>query len=80
MFEREILSKDVDKVLESGHVIERYEDSPPFRRVLLNGKGLTGRPLHVSVVLHLTERVLTVVTVYEPDTGKWTKNFSRRQP
>jgi len=80
MFERGVLSEDVERVLESGQVIERYEDTPPFRHVLLSGKSSTGHPLHVSVVVHLTERILTVVTVYEPDASKWTKNFSRRKP
>ena len=80
MFERGILGEDVERLLGSGQVIESYEDTLPFRHVLLNGKGATGRALHVAVVVNLTEKRLSVITVYEPDPSKWTRNFSRRKP
>ncbi len=80
MFERCILSEDIEHILASGQVIERYEDTPPFLHVLLNGKGSRGRPLHVSVVIEMLEKTMTVITVYEPNPNQWTRSFSRRQP
>lgn len=80
MFERGVNSEDIEGVLRDGHIIERYDDELPLRHLLLNGKTASSTPLHVVVVVHLSEKRLTVITLYEPDSSKWMQNFSRRRP
>ena len=79
MFEREIFNQDIEKALESGGIIERYDEDLPLRRMLINGRSRQ-RPLHVVLVANLNEKRLTILTVYEPDARQWTSNFSRRKP
>lgn len=79
MFRRAIEPADVERVLLLGQIIEDYEDSLPIRHVLLNGKSDRGRPLHVALLVGLVERILTVITVYEPSAATWDQNFTRRR-
>jgi len=78
MFQRDIAEDEIIGILSNGDIIERYEDDFPFPSVLLNGRSLLGRPLHVVVGIDITERRFYIITVYEPETKKWTHNFSRR--
>ncbi|MCP5105116.1 MAG: DUF4258 domain-containing protein [bacterium] len=78
MFQRDIDEEDVIEILLSGDIIEQYPDDFPFPSVLINGQSLTGRPIHIVVGIEILEKRLYIITVYQPDTKKWTDNFSRR--
>lgn len=80
MFERQITNREIDRLLAHGRIIEEYDDSPPFRHVLLSGRGEKGRTLHLSLVIQLLDKVLTIITVYEPDPAQWNDSFTRRKP
>lgn len=79
LFRRDIDAFDVERVLQNGEIIEEYDDSLPVRHLLLNGKSDRGRPLHVAMLVSLSERMLTVITVYEPSPLSWDRNFTRRK-
>ncbi len=79
MFEREITNEDVEQVLRTGEIIERYDDDLPLCRALVSGRARVRRALHVVVVANLSERRLSVVSLYEPDPFKWSGKFSRRR-
>lgn len=78
MFQRHIGADEVICILRHGHVIKRYDDDFPFPSVLLNGRTTANRPLHVVVGLNADERILVIITTYEPDALQWADNFSRR--
>ena len=79
MFEREISDDDVEFLLKNGRIIERYDDDYPLPSMLLNGFSKNKRPLHLVVAVNRDEKRLIIVTVYEPNSLKWSDDFSRRK-
>lgn len=78
MFQRDIVEEDVELILREGSIIEKYGEEFPLPSLLLNGQGSTGRPLHIVVAVNSSERMLMIITAYEPDSAKWAEGFSRR--
>lgn len=78
MFQRNISSEDVERVISQGEVIEDYPDDSPLPSILLNGKSTTNNPLHVVVAINIDEKFLIIITVYEPNPVKWMNNYARR--
>ena len=78
MFERRISEKSVLKALESGEMIEDYsfEMEMPSRLILaFQGK----RPFHAVISQNQERNEITVITVYNPNPDKWTKDFKSRR-
>lgn len=78
MFQRDIAEEDIELLIREGNIIESYDDDFPFPSLLINGKALSGKPLHVVVAVNRLEKILVVITAYEPDPLKWSKGFIRR--
>jgi hypothetical protein len=78
MFRRNIHEDDVEAVLKNGEIIERYDEDFPLPSLLLNGRTSEKKPLHVVAAIDYIERIIVIITVYEPDKAKWTSDFSRR--
>ncbi|MCH9011417.1 MAG: DUF4258 domain-containing protein [Chloroflexi bacterium] len=77
MFERGITQSEVVQTVRFGEVIEEYPDDSPYpSRLVLGMQGL--RPIHVVVADNMEDRMLVVITVYEPDSNQWTRDFRRR--
>ncbi|MCH8061937.1 MAG: DUF4258 domain-containing protein, partial [Chloroflexi bacterium] len=67
----------VVRVVRTGEIIEEYPDDSPYpSRLVLGMQGL--RPIHVVVADNMEDRILLVITVYEPDSSQWTRDFRRR--
>lgn len=78
MFERGISEKMVLRALELGEIIEDYssETQEPSRLILsFQGK----RPFHVVISENQETNEITVITVYTPDSDKWSKDFKSRK-
>ena len=78
MFERGISDKAVLIALELGDTIEDYssEMQEPSRLIL----GFQGKhPLHVVISEHQETNEVTVITVYTPNSDKWSKDFKSRR-
>ncbi|MCH7625539.1 MAG: DUF4258 domain-containing protein [Chloroflexi bacterium] len=77
MFERGITQSEVVQAVRFGEIIEEYPDDSPYpSRLVLGMQGL--RPIHVVVADNMEDRMLVVITVYEPDSNQWTGDFRRR--
>ena len=80
MFERQIDVADVREILTNGETIEAYSQDTPYPSRLVLG-WCRGRPLHVVVADNAEAQETIVITVYEPDPGRWQPGFrQRRQP
>lgn len=78
MFERHIPVKKVVGAIESGETIEDYSaEMPDSSRLILGFQGK--RPFHVVCSENLQTNEITIITVYIPDPGKWSKDFKRRR-
>lgn len=75
MAQRGISVEDVRQTLETGEVIEDYPDDFPYPSALMLGR-IDGRALHVMVAAAPAEKI--VITVYEPDPGRWDADLKRR--
>jgi len=78
MFERNVSTRDVSQALQSGETVEDYsaEMPEPGRLILaFNGR----RPLHVVTSENEKTDEITIITVYVPDSGKWSKDFRSRR-
>jgi hypothetical protein len=78
MLERDIGIEEIEHVVESGEIIEDYEDDTPFpSRLMLGRPG--NRPLHVVVADEPDSDITHVITAYEPDPDQWDEGFQRRK-
>lgn len=72
-----IREQEVFEAVTTGEIIESYEDDKPYPSMLLFGKTLGERPLHVVCAYASEEDQVIVITVYEPDPNRW-EDFRRR--
>ncbi len=72
-----IISADIRSVLENGEILESYPDDKPLPSRLLLG-WIEFRPLHIVAAYRARTDEEIIITVYEPDTDKWTDDFRRR--
>ena len=78
MFQRNISEPDIHYVVNTGKIIESYPDDQPYpSRLVLGWRG--SRPLHVVVADNKRVWESIIVTVYEPDAGRWEAGFERRR-
>ncbi len=75
MFERNISTDEIVKVVLNGEIIEEYLNDKPCPSVLILGFS-GGNPLHV--VIAQCEDHVRIITVYKPETDKWIDYRVRR--
>lgn len=73
----EVLRIEVLEALEQGEIIETYQEDWPIASCLIYGRTKKDRPLHVVCAPVKEEKILVIITVYEPDPKKWI-DFRRR--
>jgi hypothetical protein len=78
MFERNVSVKNVAQALQSGETVEDYSsEMPEPSRLVLGFQGK--RPFHIVTSENVERNETTIITVYLPDPGKWTKDFRNRR-
>ena len=78
MFERDVSVKRVVDAIETGETIEDYSaEMPDPGRLILGFQGK--HPFHVVASQNFATQHTTVITVYLPERGKWSKDFKRRR-
>ena len=65
-------------VIEAGEIIASYPDDAPYPSYLLLGFS-DADPLHVVVGVDANCECCYVVTVYVPDSARWSKDFRTRR-
>ena len=78
MFQRSISEENLFEAMETGKIIESYEDDLPFPSILINGQTSSQRPIHIVIGVDKESKRLYIITTYEPDLSKWDDNFNRR--
>lgn len=75
MDERDIRISDIGNAIMNGEIIEEYNsaDNPSC---LINGK--CTNEIFIHIVVTISKENLLLITVYFPDSNKFTDNFSRR--
>ena len=78
MIERGVSRAEVLEALETGEVIQCYQDDRPFPSVLILAFS-SERPLHVVVAFDDLNAVAFVITTYEPDLGIFEDDFRTKK-
>lgn len=77
MFERRVSMKNLLGAIKTGETIEDYSlEMPEPGRLILGFQGK--RPFHAVTSENPAANEITVITVYNPDPDKWSKDFRRR--
>lgn len=72
-----ITAEQLEKALKSKfEVVEEYPDDPRGISCLVLCS-IAGEPVHVVCAPH--EDALIIITVYRPDTSKWTNDYKKRR-
>ena len=74
----EIHEIEIKEALSKCELLEAYSGDRPFPSYLLFGKTRKGRPLHIVCAPLITEKILIIITVYQPDPELWI-NLRRRK-
>lgn len=77
MLERNIHIEEIERVIETGEIIEDYPEDEPFPSRLLLGWSQS-RPLHVVAADETDSDITHVITAYQPDPTQWDDSFKRR--
>jgi hypothetical protein len=78
MFERGVSVKRVVDAIETGETIEDYSaEMPEPGRLILGFQGK--RPFHVVASQNPVTDQTSIITVYLPEPGRWSKDFKRRR-
>jgi hypothetical protein len=72
-----IRENEVYEALCRGEVVEEYTEDEPYPSVLILGKTLVDRPLHIVCAYDRKEDLAIIITVYHPDPDLWI-DFKRR--
>ncbi len=78
MYQRNFEEIDIFSCFDNGNIIEKYENDVPFPSVLINGRSISDRPIHVIAGVDIKLKRLYIITVYEPDPAKWNEHYTRR--
>jgi len=74
-----ISEEEVFEAVQTGEVIESYEHDKPYPSILMYGRTLRERPIHLVCAYAEEEDVTVVITVYEPDPSRWIDYRRRRK-
>ena len=74
-----IREREVFEAVQTGEVIESYEDDKPYPSALVYGITSRGRPIHLVCAHADEEDMAIIITVYEPDVSRWIDHRRRRR-
>jgi hypothetical protein len=72
-----IARAEIDRILASGDIIERYPVDEPYPIVLMPGWSGAG-PIHVGAAHNTAEGEIIIITAYRPDPERWDPAFQVR--
>lgn len=74
--ERKVLISEIEKVISTGEIIEKYPDDKPYPSYLILGYVRNNQPLYVLCALGEN---LIIVTVHWFDPEKWINHKTRKR-
>lgn len=79
MVKRHIGFSDIDEIAENLEIIEEYSSDFPYPSCLVLGYNKLQKPIHIVFSVNEAEKMIYIITVYEPDAQKWESDFRRRK-
>lgn len=66
-----VFDREVYEAICSGEVIEKYPENKPYPSILIYGRTVASRPLHIACAYNKAENLAIVITVYQPNPELW---------
>ena len=79
MIKRHIGFSAIDEIVENLEIIEEYPSDFPYPSCLVLGYNKLLKPIHIVFSVNEAEKMIYIITVYEPDAQKWESDFRRRK-
>jgi hypothetical protein len=79
MIQRSITLKEINDIIENMEMIKEYPEDKPFPSYLALGFTKKKRPLHMVFSIAEIEKIIFIISVYEPDMSKWEPDLKRRK-
>ena len=73
-----IFDHEVCEAIYNGEVIEAYPEDKPYPSVLIFGRTIVDRPLHIVCAYDNMEIFVIIITVYQPNPKLWME-YKRRK-
>lgn len=77
LFERKIKISDIIRCIETGEIIEQYNNDKPFPSCLILGEDTEGQLFHI--VVSSDAESLFLITAYYPDANRWESGYKNRK-
>jgi hypothetical protein len=75
----EIYEKEIKEALWNCDLLKEYPGDRPFPSYLIFGRTNSWRPLHIVCAPLAKDRILVIVTVYQPNPELWIDFTMRKQ-
>ena len=75
--ERVISIGDIQNAINTGEIIEQYENDKPFPSCLLLGLTKSNKQIHI--VVSIDNGYLYIITAYYPDANEWETDLKTRK-
>jgi hypothetical protein len=75
--ERQVRVDDVLNCIDTGEIIEQYDDDKPIPSCLISGKDMKNTGLHI--VVSKDEEYIYLITAYYPDDKRWEADLKTRK-
>ena len=72
-----IHEREVKEAIDNSEIIEKYSGDKPYPSFLIYGRTVNNRPLHIVCAPVVDEKILIIITVYQPNPKLW-ENYRRR--
>lgn len=79
MMQRDITFNVMDEIIDNLDIIKEYPEDKPFPSYLALGFTKKNRPIHIVFSITEKEKIIYIISVYEPDKEKWEQDFKRRK-
>ncbi|MEW6687102.1 MAG: DUF4258 domain-containing protein [Candidatus Edwardsbacteria bacterium] len=66
-----IFDHEIYEAVYDGEVIEEYPEDKPYPSILIFGKTIVERPLHIVCAYNEAENLVIIITVYQPNPALW---------
>ena len=76
----QIFDCEVHEAVWNGEAIEEYPEDKPYPSILIFGRTMAERPLHIVCAYNKEEDLSIIITAYHPDPKLWMEYKRRKRP
>ena len=79
MVQRDISFDEIKELSENLKIISEYPEDSPYPSCLSLGFTTSNRPIHIVFSVNKKDKIVFIISIYEPDENIWNAEFDRRK-